>query len=164
MYQYTAKYANRFWGNVAITADDNKCWEWKRSTDKDGYGQFYLSDNTGWHRQLSHRGAWEMTNGEIPKGLCVLHKCDNPKCCNPKHLFLGTKLDNTLDMFAKGRGFIPPAQGEDNGRSILTADKVIEIRQRFAMGGLSYKEIAKEMGVAPATIAHVVKRRTWKNI
>lgn len=164
MYQYTAKYYNRFWSNVALTANDDKCWEWQRSTDKDGYGQFYLMDDTGWHRQLSHRGSWEMINGEIPKGLCVLHKCDNPKCVNPKHLFLGTKLDNTLDMIAKGRGYIPSPKGERNSHCVLTELQVIEIRKRFAQGDVSYKTLAEEMNVNPNTIGNVIRRSTWKHI
>lgn len=164
MIKYTAKYVNRFWSNIAITANDNLCWEWQRSTDKDGYGQFYFGNETGWHRGLSHRGAWEMLIGEIPAGLKVLHKCDNPKCCNPKHLFIGTSQDNTLDMFAKGRGYIPAPKGERNSHCKLTESQVLEIRKQFTIGESSFKELAHTMNVSPATISSIVKRRTWKHI
>jgi hypothetical protein len=83
-----------FWEWVDIRGDDD-CWEWKRSRFPDGYGQV--------NHTVAHRIAWEMTNGPIPEGLWVLHKCDNPPCCNPNHLFLGTVKDNVHDAMRKGR-------------------------------------------------------------
>lgn len=75
------------------------CWVWQAHRNRAGYGQFWFEGRS----QKAHRIVWIITYGEIPDGLCVLHRCDNPPCCNPEHLFLGTKADNTADMDAKGR-------------------------------------------------------------
>ena len=77
------------------------CWTWTRATNKAGYGKIGSGEGAG--TLATHRVSWELTNGPVPDGLFVLHRCDNPPCCNPAHLFLGTSRDNTLDMIAKGR-------------------------------------------------------------
>jgi len=89
----------RFWDKVAVAADDEGCWEWTASTNKLGYGWF------GAHRKthLAHRVSWELNVGPIPEGSHVLHRCDNPPCIRPGHLFLGTDADNMADMVAKRR-------------------------------------------------------------
>jgi hypothetical protein len=88
----------RFWSNVNIK-DDAECWEWRGVAGTDKYGM------THWREKdwATHRIAWTLTNGEIPSGLLVCHHCDNPPCVNPKHLFLGTDMDNMQDMIKKGR-------------------------------------------------------------
>lgn len=83
-----------------ITAD---CWEWKGTRDDFGYGIKSIKNKLC----RTHRLAYEWTNGPIPYGVCVLHRCDNPPCCNPDHLFLGTRPDNSADMARKGRGRKP---------------------------------------------------------
>jgi hypothetical protein len=85
---------NRFWQNVARTTDAAQCWNWIGYRTADGYGQY--------NHKSSHRTAWELTNGSIAEGLCVCHTCDNPPCCNPAHLFLGTPRDNAQDATRKG--------------------------------------------------------------
>lgn len=87
----------RFWTKV-IKADN--CWKWIGSKYPNGYGYIYYNKN----HIGSHRVSWEIHNGIIPDKMCVLHKCDNPNCINPKHLFLGTMSDNTKDMVSKHRG------------------------------------------------------------
>lgn len=89
---------NRFWNLVSIKTKDD-CWEWEASFDGKGYGQFNIDGRT----YRSHRVAWELLNGKIPNGLELCHHCDNPKCVNPNHLFLGTHKDNMHDMKLKGR-------------------------------------------------------------
>ncbi len=90
--------AARFWAKVDIGAPD-KCWEWQASCNPAGYGGFQFNGRFG----KAHRAAWELANGPIPEGICVLHRCDNPPCCNPAHLWLGTYADNHRDAVAKGR-------------------------------------------------------------
>ena len=88
----------RFWNKVAI-AGPNDCWEWQASFHTTGYGQIRFNHK----KWTAHRVSWILINGEIPDALCVLHKCDNRKCVNPKHLFLGTNYDNMKDKTNKGR-------------------------------------------------------------
>lgn len=87
----------RFWPKVDKSEN---CWLWRGSRQTHGYGTFYYQGTM----HLSHRISWILTYGEIPTGLCVLHKCDNPPCVNPQHLFLGTHVDNMIDRERKGRG------------------------------------------------------------
>lgn len=91
--------SERFWSKVSKGGSD-ECWMWAASCGTNGYGQFSMP---GDRIVKSHRIAWILTHGEIEDGMCVLHKCDNPPCCNPSHLFLGTVADNNRDMRQKGR-------------------------------------------------------------
>lgn len=103
--------AQRFWLHLDRTVvkrpDLGPCWEWQLGRNKDGYGRVSLgsgSRRTGNRRHLqAHRLSWELSNGDVPEGLNVLHRCDNPPCCNPTHLFLGTQKENMQDKVAKGR-------------------------------------------------------------
>lgn len=90
----------RFWNLVEVRSED-ECWPWKGSHINSGYGRFRLSRSEG--SMLSHRYSYSVTNGPIPEGMNVLHRCDNRTCCNPQHLFLGTQSDNLLDASRKGR-------------------------------------------------------------
>lgn len=100
-----------FWSRVDRRADD-ECWPWRGGKLKDGYGGFYLDG----HTIGAHRAAWILTFGEIAQGLLVCHTCDNPPCCNPHHLFLGTDGDNQRDSVAKGRHFFAPRGDENHAR------------------------------------------------
>jgi hypothetical protein len=113
-----------------------------------------------------HRAAWEATFGAIPEGLFVCHRCDNRRCCNPEHLFLGTAAENSADMKVKGRAARP--RGAACGMAKLTAAQVSEIRRRFVPGrlaklrsGCSSPELAAEFGVSRKYIAKLAKE-TWR--
>lgn len=93
----------RFWTNVS-RINDTACWNWEGTLTPGGYGQFYITKGTQWQ---SHRFVWQSVFGGIPDGLWVLHKCDNRKCCNPFHLYVGTAADNSFDAISRGRNYIP---------------------------------------------------------
>jgi hypothetical protein len=145
---------DRFWNSVGIKVD-NGCILWSAGVNEDNYGVFWNG------RKLvgAHRVAYELMVGPIPTGLCVLHRCDNPPCINPTHLFLGTNLDNIADKISKGR----TVKGEASVHAKLTEAKVLEIRRRRASGE-SLVSLAKEFGVAYPTICGVVYRKTWKHL
>lgn len=137
------------------TVGPNECALWMASTCKDGYGQF--QDNAR-RRRLSHRYAWELANGPIPERMYVLHRCDNPPCCNVRHLFLGTAADNAADREAKGRG--NQAKGEKSGPAKIsekTARRVLE------MPG-SHSEIAASLGMSRENVRSIKRRRTWRHL
>lgn len=106
----------------------------------------------------AHRLAYTDAFGEIPKGMCVCHRCDNPLCVNPDHLFLGTRADNNADMVAKGRS----ASGERNGAHKLTMKKVQDIRKRYAKGGVTHRSLAKDHNVSHVLIGSIIRREIWK--
>lgn len=107
---------------------------------------------------LAHRVSWILNVGPIPKGMCVLHKCDNPRCVRPDHLFLGTKADNTADAIAKDR----LQRGERSVKARLTADQAREIYARFRDEQISASDLGAQYGVHGQTVWHIVRGRTWK--
>lgn len=151
----------RFWSKVAIGEPD-ECWEWQRSRRGGGYGQFRVSP--GQSPQRASRVAWTLKFGPIPGGLWVLHRCDNPPCCNPAHLFLGTVAENNADMQAKGRSrdFRQQeyAQIVEGVRHL--SDDEIRLARQFHDGGESCRSIARRLGVAHTTISRLVNQTHWR--
>ena len=149
--ELTSKEIERFWSGVKKSEG---CWEWQRSVvQKRGYGQILFRKKMF----LTHRLAYTLTKGEIPKGKIVCHSCDNRKCCNPDHLWLGTQQDNLLDMMRKHRG------AGRNGHATntkLCAEDVKAIRA-FSKEGLSQYEIADKFGVWQSTIGQILHHKTW---
>ncbi len=144
----------RFWNKVQRGKAD-ECWEWTGCID--GYGKFKLNGKT----QGAHRVAYKLCIGE-PGALLVLHTCDNRKCCNPKHLFLGTNADNAADKVRKGRNYVPDVRGEMNGNAIVTKQEVDKWRlQRLA--GVSIAEIARREGKTYALVYGCVTGDRWGN-
>ncbi|MGB9835082.1 MAG: HNH endonuclease signature motif containing protein, partial [bacterium] len=141
----------RFWSMVKRDGPDS-CWEWQGYHLKDGYGAFHFNGK----RVIASRFAWILTYGEIPPGMCVLHKCDNPSCVNPRHLFLGTQKDNMQDAVLKLR-----KSGPHNGRTKLSWPQVDTIRLLFQMGWSAYR-LARFFGVNYKTVWQILKGKTWK--
>ena len=155
--QITERLAARFIPKVRMRGPD-ECWTWLACTDTAGYGHFWDGDKL----VKAHRVAWEFWRGEIPEGVSVLHCCDNPPCCNPRHLWLGTQADNVADRDAKGRRIA--LRGEESGASKLTAEQVLEIYARYAGGGVYQRELGAEYGVDQTTISYIVRGEKWRHI
>lgn len=138
-----------------IEKQDNDCWEWLGSTDRHGYGQVKV----GQKMCRAHRVSFELMVSEIPTGMYILHHCDNRRCVNPDHLFLGTQLDNIRDMRSKGRE--KDVRGETNGQSRLTQEQVVKILE-LVRQGKKQTEVAKMYLVATSTINAIVTATNWK--
>lgn len=148
----------RFWNKVAITAQENLCWLWTGSTRRRGYGVFNFKRPLN---LMATRVAYFLHYKVDPLDKLVLHKCDNPKCCNPTHLFLGTTQDNTADMDEKGRR--NSKVGEAHWKVKVTAEMVKDIRS-MAAAGESQKNLSVMYGIDASNISLIVSRKTWKHI
>lgn len=140
-----------------VDKDASGCWLWKGGRDRGGYGSTHDPRRTRW---LAHRWFWTYANGPIPPGLCVCHRCDNPPCVNPDHLFLGSHADNIADRDAKGR----QACGERNAASKLGEDDVAAIRARYATGDVSQYQLADEYGIHQTMVSLIVRRQNWQTV
>lgn len=149
------QHAELFWAKVRVGAPD-VCWEWTRYCIGNGYGRLTINREN----VLAHRAAWMLTHGPIPDGLHVCHKCDNRKCCNPYHLFLGTRSDNMADCENKGRANRPSNQGHLHGMSKLTEDAVRAIRS----DPRKQKDVAAEHGIDQSTVSLIRRRKIWAHI
>lgn len=135
--------------------ESNGCWEWQAKISPYGYGQFAIAPG---NVQQAHRFAYELFVGPIPKGLCVLHDCDNRKCVNPAHLWVGTQAQNIHDMMKKGRD--KKATADKNGRAKIDWDTALKIR---AMAGkYPQKEITLSVGISRWQIRRITKGISWK--
>jgi hypothetical protein len=130
------------------------CWIWMGSKNEDGYGFFF----NGVKNETAHRFAFRSYNGPIKRGQLVLHRCDNPSCVNPSHLFLGTQKDNMKDMREKGRGV--NVSGSLHGRAKLSEVDVLAIRE----DSRTQKEIAAAYGVSCSLISQIKSRTIWAHI
>lgn len=137
-----------------IIKQSNNCWEWQGSL-RSGYGQIY---NNTKQPLYAHRVSYELHKGPIPTNMFVCHSCDNKKCVNPDHLWLGTPKDNSTDMTSKGNSH----KGSKNHKAKLTEQEVLEIRE--LIGTLPPKEIAKIYNVSQMLIYYIKNRKNWTHI
>lgn len=131
------------------TKNDGGCWEWNGAINTSGYAWMFFDGRS----RIASRVAWTLSKGEIPEGMMVLHRCDNRRCVNPDHLFLGTNAENMADMVSKGRS--------PRSRAKLSESSVKEMR---AVSGLSLEELAERYSVSASTVYQATTRRTWKHI
>lgn len=132
------------------------CWLWAGACHPRGYGKLIIRNRV----EAAHRVSWAIHQAD-PGDLCVLHRCDNPPCVNPEHLFLGTDLDNKKDMFSKRRGVNP--RGERHGRTPFTEADVRAIRTRREAGE-SYGALGREYGVTRVAIRNICLKRSWSHV
>lgn len=152
----------RVWENIDQSAGPDACWPWKLTKDHKGYGK--LSNVNGRPgSRTAHRLAYELTFGVIPNGLCVCHSCDNPACCNPRHLWLGTPGDNNRDMFAKGRNVSAPLRGSTQHAAKLCESDIPEIKAAI-VAGESKGNIARRKGVSRRTIQFIALGKRWAHV
>lgn len=159
MAQYTEKQIARFWAKVntngplpAQQPELGPCWLWTGGGNGQGYGQVRIL----YQQMGAHQVAWEMTQGQIPDGLYVLHKCENRGCCNPAHLYLSASKNATSDAL-----MVNKTEGFNRGvpRRHLTKAQVKRLRQLYA-GGMSKKALAEQFGVAYNTVTNIVEGKT----
>ena len=149
----------RFWSKATLNPSTG-CIEWTSYKNKDGYGSFWFDGRM----VAAHRVAYAMANGMklVPSGRfagrpVICHRCDNPSCVNPNHLFLGTDADNARDRNAKGRGHI-------GGAPKISGGTVAEIRLAYASGDKSQRELAQEFGLSQSQIGNIVRRSQWRHV
>lgn len=147
----------RFLRFVIKHKDPDVCWSWSGSTNEMGYGQ--IRDSNLGRNIIASRMSYFLFVGEIPKNLCVLHKCDNPSCTNPSHLFLGTRTDNNNDKQNKGR----TPKGEKHPGAKLCKKDVLCIRKLHS-NGARVSDLAVKFSVSRSTIGDVVHNRTWRHV
>lgn len=150
----------------SIPEPNSGCWLWEGAPSVLGYG-FVVVGSRGKDRQrmLAHRAAWLVAHGDLPSGMFVCHRCDNPACINPDHLFLGTHTDNMRDMAAKGRLVLPPRPtGAEHPLSKFTDEQVREIAQRLVANRETYAAIAKDYGVTESAIGPINRGETYAHV
>lgn len=149
----------RLWNRVVV--DNKGCWNWTGTKDTKGYGSIRFNKKGYW----VHRFAWQLTYGEIPVSLMVCHRCDNPSCINPAHLFLGTAKDNSIDMMQKNRGgkgrFI---RGHLPYNTKFTEEVIREIRSRYSKEAVTQTQLAQYYGTSQGHITNIVNGRAWSRV
>lgn len=153
----------RFWDKVDKSGPihptlKTRCWQWTANKMKTGYGRIKVKTGNKWSQGLAHRVAYTLMIGSVPDEIHVLHRCDNPGCVNPDHLFLGTHIENMDDKITKRRH----PHGEKHGTARLTESDILEIRRRSSLGEPS-TSIAPDFNVSDGHVRHILSGRYWKH-
>lgn len=147
----------KFWSNVDVYENVEICWEWKSVKGKRKYA------STRWEgrAESAHRIAYRLFWEDFPRELEVCHTCDNPSCCNPHHLFIGTHQENVDDREQKGRNKMPLSKGEEHGNHKLTEKQVLNIRELYEHNGHTYRSLGDIFNVSMGNIRKIIKKQTW---
>lgn len=152
--------AERLARQVSVGGPDD-CWPWSGSVDGGGYGTISNRLGRGHAPEKTHRVAWEIANGTVPDGH-VLHTCDNPPCCNPAHLFIGTPFDNADDRERKGRGGDRRVYGERHGMAKLSIRDVLSIIKEVECDSMG--SVARKYSVSRKTIYNILRGKVWSHV
>lgn len=149
--------SNKLWSKIN-KCSKSECWEWQGTKTTAGYGVIRIN----YKLQYAHRLAWELSNNiKIPKKGVICHSCDNPGCCNPSHLFLGSQADNLADARQKGR--LPSIEGEAHHNTHISEDDVRQIRY-LGYTNMSKKKIGERFGISRQAITDILYKRTWAHV
>jgi len=166
MRKYTPEeYISVFWSHVnkngsmhPYNIELGRCWEWTGRLNPSGYGDYGSRSR----HMFAHRLSWTISNGNIPDGFQILHSCDNRICVNPMHLFLGTNYDNVLDRERKGRG--NQVKGEKHHKCKITDIQVIELRENYASGLVTQRQLSKKYGISQAHVGRIIRKLFRKEV
>ena len=152
----------RFWNNVNKEGPvhpllGTRCWLWLGYKDKDGYGETSIERKS----KRAHHAAFFLMHGHFPSPQ-GLHRCDNPPCVNPDHIFEGGALENNTDCWNKGRA--KRAKGEKHGGAKLTAENIKQIRNLYATGGITHKLLAHQFNATEKNIQQIITRKRWRHL
>ena len=162
--QLTSADVRRFWSKVDLSGGPDACWPWRAASQRDGRGIFHVGATK---QLLASRVAFAIATGRDPEAENVCHRCDNPPCCNPAHLFLGDQAANVHDMRQKGRASDPPRndlRGERQPGAKLTEAAVMEMRQDRRANGTTFKALGRRFGVHAMTARRAVRGIDWKHV
>jgi hypothetical protein len=165
--------AERFWYKVSFIDKSGECWEWPGFTDRHGYGLVSRVRDGSSSTITASRFMWELTHCQVPEGFEVCHRCDNPPCVRPDHLFLGTHADNIHDAQSKGR--IPTARppiraahhgssGENSRFAKLTGEAVRQLRATYAAGDRNMSQLASDYGLNISNVSRIIQRKQYRNV
>jgi len=150
---------DNFWNFICIDTNGKGCWRWMGNLSR-GYGKF-KADGVNYR---AHRYSYQHLIGDIPDGMHVMHRCDNPSCVNPDHLTIGTHYDNMTDMVHKGRARGKGPRGSRNGASKFNEDQIINIRHQYDEGNISQAKLARKYDVTSAAINRIIHRQVWTHV
>jgi len=155
---YPQDIITRFWSKVNYPGNDQNCWEWTAGKDKDGYGKFCINSKLS---VRAHRFAWEYYNGIIPNKLNICHNCDNPSCCNPEHLFLGTTLENNQDRNEKDR----QCKGSNSHLAKTTETIIKQILTDIENNKYqNLNQIERDYNIKSKILRGIFRREIWKHV
>lgn len=149
-----------WWPVRAVRSGDvstGDCIEWDGTLDRDGYGRARVDGRA----RPVHRLVWEESFGALARGVCVLHRCDNPPCINIEHLFLGTRADNCRDAALKGRARSGDHRGTKNGRAKIGPAQAAEIRALLDAGNLTQREVGRRFGISQSRVSEIKRGKGW---
>lgn len=165
----------KFFASVDQCESEEKCWNWTGPKHTNGYARLAVGKSGGpnFFVDSGHRFSWKLFQGEIPEGMQINHRCDNRRCVNPSHLFLGTQMDNMRDKIAKGRAScgekhslatkIKTPRGSQNPTAKLVEADIPQILE-LAKAGKFQREIAAQFGVSKTAIGYILRGRNWKHL